>query len=190
MRRAWTVTDDAGEERTDIAVVVEETKEDALEALRKAMQDCDEYWTFVVIDGSIYKFAPGYGYKGDRWDCDDLRPDMWDTDAADGVFELAALPCYYIGEKFDTEDFFKYHDVLKTLTLRSFKKKFPNTLITDERISNVYLNDGTILLNEEWNGWHYDANGMFYYPVDVPISFDEDGEPDQYETVGYVAELS
>ena len=54
----------------------------------------------------------------------------------------------------------------------------------------MYLNDGTILLNEEWNGWHYDANGMFYYPVDVPISFDEDGEPDQYETVGYVAELS
>lgn len=36
--------DDAGEERTDIAVVVEETKEDALEALRKHTNGTTDIW--------------------------------------------------------------------------------------------------------------------------------------------------
>ena len=94
MKKVWTIIDDAGEERTDIAVVVEETKEDALEALRKVMQDGDEYSTFVVIDDSIYQFAPGYGYKGEEWDCEDLRPDMWDESEADRTWDVSELPCY------------------------------------------------------------------------------------------------
>lgn len=195
MKKAWTIQDDAGEERTDIAVVVEETKEDALEALRKEMQDGDEYSTFVVIDDSIYEFAPGYGYKGEEWDCEDLRPDMWDESEADRTWDVFELPCYYMGEEYDAEDFFKYHDILKPMLLRDFKKKFPNITVMDESISNVYLDNGTILLYSEWNGECYCFGGKSYYPVDIPISYyydeddDDSGKPDQYETVGYVESL-
>lgn len=98
MRRAWTVMDDAGEERMDIAFVVEETKKDALEALRNIMQNDDEQSSYVVIDDSIYQYSPGYGYKGDGWDCDDLRPDMWDESEADRAWDVFELPCYYMGE--------------------------------------------------------------------------------------------
>lgn len=192
MKRAWTVMDDAGEERMDIAVVVEETKEDALEALRKEMQDGDEYWTFVVIDDSIYQFAPGYGYKGEEWACDDLRPDMWDESEADGIWDISELPCYYLGEAHDAEDFFKYHDIVKPMTLCDFKKKFPDVVVMDERVTNVYLDNGIVLLNSDWNGEYYCPDEKHHYhPVDIPISFyddDERREPDQYETVGYILE--
>lgn len=188
MRRAWTVMDDAGEERTDIAVVVEETKEDALEALRKEMQDGDEYWTFVVIGDLIYQFTPGYGYKGEEWDCDDLRPDMWDESEADRTWDVSELPCYYMGEEYDADDFFKYHDLINPMTLRDFEKKFPNITVMDERVTNVYLDNGVYLLNSEWSDDCYCCDGRYYYPVYVPISFDDDGEPDQYETVGYIGE--
>lgn len=195
MKKAWTIQDNCGDARTDIAVVAEETKEDALEALRKEMQDGDEYWTFVVIDDSIYEFAPGDGYKGEEWDCEDLRPEMWDADASSGVFELAELPCYCMGEEHDAEDFFKYHDIVKEMTLRDFKKKFPNVVVMDKHVTNVYLDNGIFLLNSEWNGECYCADGKRYYPVDIPISYynddddDESGEPDQYETVGYIEYL-
>ena len=145
-----------------------------------------------VIDGSIYKFAPGDGYKGEEWDCEDLRPEMWDIDASSGVYELAELPCYYMGEEYDAEGFFKYHDILKPMLLRDFKKKFPNIVVMDECISNVYLENGTILLCGDWNGECYCSDGKRYHPVTVPISYycDDDGsnEPDQYEPVGYIEE--
>lgn len=195
MKKAWTIQDDCGDARTDIAVVVEETKEDALEALRKEMQDGDEYWTFVVIDDSIYQFAPGYGYKGDEWDCEDLRPDMWDESEADRTWDAFELPCYYRGEEHDAEDFFKHHDVLEPMFLCDFKKKFPNITVMDESVNNMYLDNGTILLYSEWNGECYCSGGKSYYPVDIPISYyydeddDDSGKPDQYETVGYVESL-
>lgn len=201
MRRAWTVMDDAGEERTDIAVVVAETKEDALEALRKEMQDGNEYSTFVVIDDSIYEFAPGYGYKCEEWNCEDLRPDMWDESEADRTWDVSELPCYYMGEEYDADDFFKYHDLISPMNRNDFKRKFSRTqnynfVLMDESISDIaeYLSNGTVLLHSDWNGEYYCPDEKhYYYPVDIPISYyydddDEKMEPDQYETVGYILE--
>ena len=200
MRRAWTVLDNEDVKRTDIAVVVAETKNEALELLRDEMQDGDEYWTFVVIDDSIYQFAPGYGYKGKEWDCDDLRQDMWDTDASDGVFELAELPCYCMGEEYDAEDFFKHHDLIRPMNRKDFKRKFSwtpnyNFVLMDESIDIAeYLSNGTVLLHSDWNGEYYCPDEKhYYYPVDIPISYyydddDEKMEPDQYETVGFILE--
>ena len=99
--KTWTIQDDCGEERADIAVVVEATKEDALESLRKKLQDDNEYSTFVVINDSIYQFAPGYGYKGDDWNCDDLRPNMWEESEADRTWDILELPCYCGTEEMD-----------------------------------------------------------------------------------------
>lgn len=157
MRRAWTVMDDAGEERTDIAVVVAETKEDALEALRKAMQD--------------------------------------------GTWDVSELPCYYMGEEYDADDFFKYHDLISPMNRNDFKRKFSRTqnynfVLMDESISDIaeYLSNGTVLLHSDWNGEYYCPDEKhYYYPVDIPISYyydddDEKMEPDQYETVGYILE--
>ena len=194
MKKAWTIQDDCGDARTDIAVVVEETKEDALEALRKEMQDGDEYWTFVVIDDSIYQFAPGYGYKGDEWDCEDLRPDMWDESEADRTWDAFELPCYYMGDEYDAEEFFQYHDIVKPMLLRDFNKKFPDIVDMDEHVSNVYLDNGTILRDKDWTDDCYNSGGKYYYPVDIPISYyydedDDSNEPDQYEPVGYVESL-
>lgn len=191
MRRAWTVLDNEDVKRTDIAVVVAETKNEALELLRDEMQDGDEYWTFVVIDDSIYQFAPGYGYKGKEWDCDDLRPDMWDESEADEAWDVSELPCYYMGEEYDAEDFFKYHDIVKPMLSCDFHKKFPDIVDMDEHVSNVYLDNGTILRYRDWTDDCYSSGGKYYYPVDIPISFyydddDERREPDQYETVGYI----
>ena len=116
MKKAWTLQDDdCGDARMDIAVVVEETEEDALEALRKELQDGDEYWTFVVIDDSIYQFIQGYGYKGEKWDRKDLRPEMWDIGASCGRYNLIEVLCCYRGETYDdVEEFFKHHDLIKT----------------------------------------------------------------------------
>lgn len=197
MKKAWTIQNDRGIQRTDIDIVVEETKENALEALRKELQENEEYWTYIVINDSIYMFAQGDGYKGEEWDCEDLRPEMWDIDASNGVYNLIELPCYYMGEEYDAEDFFKYHDLIRPMNRKDFKRKFSwtpnyNFVLMDESIDIAeYLSNGVILLHKEWNGEYYCTNGKNYLPVDIPISYyyDEDDdscEPDQYETVGYI----
>lgn len=104
MKRAWTVNDLTGDTRTDLAVVVEENAEDALEALRKALQDGDKYWTYIVKDEMIYRFAPGEGYNGEEWNCEDLNPDMWDETVSDDEYELIELPCYVNGEEHRADD--------------------------------------------------------------------------------------
>lgn len=203
MKKAWTLQDDdCGDARMDIAVVVEETEEDALEALRKELQDGDEYWTFVVIDDSIYQFIQGYGYKGEKWDRKDLRPEMWDIGASCGRYNLIEVLCCYRGETYDdVEEFFKYHDLIKTMNRKAFIKKFsltPNYKLMDEsRDIAEYLSNGVVLLNKEFNGEYYCTNGKNYYPVlYIPITYyydeddddEDDDESDQYEMVGYIEE--
>lgn len=200
MKKAWTIQNNRGIQITDIDIVVEETKEDALEALRKELQEDDEYWTYIVINDSIYEFAQGYGYKGEEWDCEDLRPDMWDIDASSGMYNLIELPCYYMGEAYDAEEFFKYHDLIRPMNRKAFIRKFSltpnyNFVLMDESIDIAeYLSNGVVLLHKEWNGEYYCPDEKHHYhPVDIPISYyyDEDDdscEPDQYETVGYIEE--
>lgn len=209
MKKAWTLQDDdCGDARMDIGVVVEETKEDALEALRKELQDGGEYWTFVVIDDSIYQFIQGYGYKGEKWDRKDLRPEMWDIGASCGRYNLIDVLCYYRGETYDdVEEFFKYHDLIKPMNRKAFIKKFsltPNYKLMDKsRDIAEYLSNGVVLLhkefnvNKEGNVEYYCTNGKNYYPVlYIPITYyydeddddEDDDESDQYEMVGYIEE--
>lgn len=192
MKRSWTVLDHEGTKRTDIAVVVAETKSEALRLLRDEMQEGNDYDTFVIIDESIFSFAPGNGYKGEEFDCDDRNPDMWDVDDADGVWETVELPCYCGIETYEVSEFLKYHEVIEPMCYDDFKKKFPDITVMDKNVTNVYLENGVYLLNSEWNGECYSTEDEYYYPVNVPISYcddedDEDyGEPTQYETVGYI----
>ena len=214
MKKAWTLQDDdCGDARMDIAVVVEETEEDALEALRKELQDGGEYCAFVVIDDSIYQFTQGYGYnggyKGEKWDRKDLRPEMWDIGASCGRYNLIEVLCCYKGKTYDdVEEFFKCHDLIKPMNRKDFRRKFSRkpdfkffALMDESRDIAAYLSNGVVLLYKEFNvdkegnvGFCC-ANGKNYYPVDyVPISYDydEDDEDDdescQHETIGYIEE--
>lgn len=51
------------------------------------------------------------------------------------------------------------------------------------------LVDGTLLYAMEWNGEQYivkeDGREVSYTPIQKPIMFDENGEPYQWETIGF-----
>lgn len=53
----------------------------------------------------------------------------------------------------------------------------------------ITLENGIELFPEDWNGELYTVkeNGRerTFKPVEMPISFDEDGEPDQWGIIGY-----
>ena len=53
----------------------------------------------------------------------------------------------------------------------------------------ITLENGIELFPEEWNGEVYTVkeNGRerTFKPVYEPISFDDDGEPEQWETIGF-----
>ena len=53
----------------------------------------------------------------------------------------------------------------------------------------IILENGIELFPDEWNGEVYTVkeNGRerTFKPVYEPISFDDDGEPEQWETIGY-----
>lgn len=208
MKKAWTLQDDdCGDVRMDIAVVVEETEEDALEALRKELQDDNEYWTFVVIDDSICQFAPGHGYKGEKWDRKDLRPEMWDIGASYSRYNLIEVICDYRGEMYDdVEEFFKCHDLIKPMNREDFRRKFSRkpdfkffALMDESRDIAEYLSNGVVLLYKELNvdkegNMYYCTNGKNYYPVVyIPITYDydeddDDEDDDESETIGYIEE--
>ena len=65
---------------------------------------------------------------------------------------------------------------------------------TERRENGVFgdiitLENGIELFQEEWNGEVYTVkeNGRerTFKPVYEPISFDDDGEPEQWEIIGY-----
>lgn len=192
MKKAWTLYNN-GVKRPDFYIAIEETKEAALNSLCKQIEDADKYSICIIIDNFIYRFDRefGYGYKGDDWDGNDKNPDMWDLKAACRKYKVVELPCYYMGKEYEVEDFFKNQDIVKPMFSCDFHKKFPDIVDMDEHVSNVYLDNGTILRYRDWIDDCYSSGGKYYYPVDIPISYyhDEDTdscEPDQYETVGYI----
>lgn len=82
--------------------------------------------------------------------------------------------------------------MLKEITRVEFEQRYPGVSTYGlEREMPVYLEDGAILINREWNGEDYcgvvNASGEKhnYRPVQEPTEFDEDGEPMQWETLGY-----
>lgn len=49
----------------------------------------------------------------------------------------------------------------------------------------IVLENGIELFPDEWNGEVYTTNGKTYKPVQKPISYDDNGEPEQWEIIGY-----
>ena len=72
-------------------------------------------------------------------------------------------------------------DILCPITQQEFEDRFPETSTYGlEWYSTVFLENGVILIDKEWNGeeYHSNVNGKHYKPVYK----EEDGE---FETVGY-----
>lgn len=70
-------------------------------------------------------------------------------------------------------------ELLSELTARQFTEAFPDTYTSGEVA--VYLENGVVLLNSEWNGEQYTLeNGDRYRPAYTPV--DEDGD---CEIAGY-----
>lgn len=72
-------------------------------------------------------------------------------------------------------------DILSPITQQEFEDRFPETSTYGlEWYSTVFLENGVILIDKEWNGeeYHSNVNGKHYKPVYK----EEDGE---FETVGY-----
>ena len=72
--------------------------------------------------------------------------------------------------------------MLKGLTLTEFKEKFPQVSIYGlEDLLNVFLENGEILTEREWNGEKYILeNGRSYRPVYRQL------DEDDYEIIGYI----
>lgn len=83
--------------------------------------------------------------------------------------------------------------MLKEINKAEFEKRFPEISTYGLEMYNpVYLENGVILIDSEWNGEVYivkDSDGVerTYRPVQEPTEFDKDGEPMQWETIGYDA---
>lgn len=81
--------------------------------------------------------------------------------------------------------------MLKELSEVEFKKRFPKASAYGlEMHSPVYLENGVILIDTEWNGEVYtikDQDGIesVYRPIQEPVSYDEEGEPGDWEIIGY-----
>ena len=72
--------------------------------------------------------------------------------------------------------------MLKELTLTEFKERFPQVSTYGlEDPLNVFLENGEILIEREWNGEEYILkNGKTYRPVYKPLNEDD------YTVIGYV----
>lgn len=80
--------------------------------------------------------------------------------------------------------------MIKELTEKEFAERYPKEMIYGlENHTPVYLDNGVILIDTEWNGEVYtikkDGREISYRPIQEPISFDEDGEADMWEIIGY-----
>lgn len=71
-------------------------------------------------------------------------------------------------------------DVLSELSRKEFEEKFPDkpTYILSQ-FPPVFLENGEILLQNEWNGEAYHAENARYFPVYNQI------DDDDYEIIGY-----
>lgn len=72
--------------------------------------------------------------------------------------------------------------MLKEITKKEFEEKYPDGRTYGTHwCSEVFLEDGTILWHQDWNGEEYNDNdtGKRYRPV-----YEEVGE-DDYDIIGY-----
>lgn len=70
-------------------------------------------------------------------------------------------------------------EILEALSKKEFEKRFPEISTYGlEDYSPVYLENGTVLINTEWNGERYSGEYGEYRPV-------YQQEEDDFEIVGY-----
>ena len=79
--------------------------------------------------------------------------------------------------------------MIKEIGRQEFEEKFPEVYVSDAGQVAAYLENGTVLLNSEWNGEVYTVNDenaeRRYRPVEKPTETDEDGEAVQWDIAGY-----
>ena len=71
--------------------------------------------------------------------------------------------------------------MIKEITMTEFEEKFPEVNTYSWWSNAKYLEDGTILLETDWNGKEYIINGKLYKPF-----YDFDIITDQRRVLGYV----
>lgn len=92
MKKMYTVMNDHGEERPDLAVAMAETREEALPILRDMIQSQDEVFNYVIIDDMICQFEGLEGFldeekilsgeKDEPTHEDLMNPNNWNIDYA------------------------------------------------------------------------------------------------------------
>lgn len=81
--------------------------------------------------------------------------------------------------------------MLKEITEKEFAERYPEKMIYGlDWCTTVYLENGVILINDEWNGEVFtvkneDGSETVYRPVQKPDEVDENGEVTSWETIGY-----
>lgn len=70
-------------------------------------------------------------------------------------------------------------DLLHELDRVEFETRFPEIYISDWTQVSVCLDDGTVLLESEWNGEKYISDGYDYIPEY------QQTDDDEYDIVGY-----
>lgn len=70
--------------------------------------------------------------------------------------------------------------MIKEITKSEFEKRFPGVKTYSSLCTVVYLENGIILLNSEWNGEEYNVDGKIYKPI-----YDFDIITDQRRILGY-----
>ena len=71
-------------------------------------------------------------------------------------------------------------NILEEITKEEFERKFPDIPAHDlKTCSPVFLENGVILINSEWNGERYITEGKEYTP------FYKEGEQGDIEIIGY-----
>lgn len=81
--------------------------------------------------------------------------------------------------------------MLKEISRVEFEERFPEVSTYGlGQLMPIYLENGVILIDTEWNGEVYtvknqDGTESTYKPIQEPVSYDKEWEPDDWETVGY-----
>ena len=79
--------------------------------------------------------------------------------------------------------------MIKEISKKEFEERFPEVSTYGIDWTQKFLENGIILLDSDWNGEVYTLkeNGRerTFKPVQKPISFDDNGEPEDWETIGY-----
>ena len=70
--------------------------------------------------------------------------------------------------------------MIKEITKRKFETRFPKKRTYCDLYPAVYLENGVILINSEWNGEAYNVDGKIYKPIYICDTFS-----DEVMVIGY-----